>query len=69
MHRNARAWVALLFAAVVVLLLSVASNVCAQVAQATATVAELRIGGEVSTPPGSKRGRPEENAAQNSLYR
>ena len=50
MHRNARAWVPLLFAAVVGLLLSAASNVCAQVAQATATVAELRIGGEVSTP-------------------
>jgi len=49
-HRNARAWVPLLFAAVVGLLLSAASNVCAQVAQATATVAELRIGGEVSTP-------------------
>lgn len=49
MHRNARAWVPLLFA-VVGLLLSAASNVCAQVAQATATVAELRIGGEVSTP-------------------
>ena len=50
MHRNARAWVPLLFAAVVGLFLSAASNVCAQVAQATATVAELRIGGEVSTP-------------------
>ena len=50
MHRNARAWVPLLFAAVVGLLVSAASNVCAQVAQATATVAELRIGGEVSTP-------------------
>jgi DMSO/TMAO reductase YedYZ molybdopterin-dependent catalytic subunit len=49
-HRNARAWVPLLFAAVVGLLVSAASNVCAQVAQATATVAELRIGGEVSTP-------------------
>jgi DMSO/TMAO reductase YedYZ molybdopterin-dependent catalytic subunit len=49
-HRNARAWVPLLFAAVVGLLLSAASNVCAQVAQATATAAELRIGGEVSTP-------------------
>jgi len=49
-HRNARAWVPLLFAAVVGLLLSAASNVCAQLAQATATVAELRIGGEVSTP-------------------
>ena len=50
MHRNARAWVPLLFAAVVGLLFSAASNVCAQVAQATATVAELRIGGEVSIP-------------------
>ena len=50
MHRNARAWVPLLFAAVVGLLLSAASNVCAQVARATATAAELRIGGEVSTP-------------------
>ena len=50
MHRNARAWVALLFAAIVGLLLSAASNVCAQVAQASATVAELRIGGEVATP-------------------
>jgi hypothetical protein len=49
-HRNARAWVPLLFAAVVGLLRSAASNVGAQVAQATATVAELRIGGEVSTP-------------------
>jgi DMSO/TMAO reductase YedYZ molybdopterin-dependent catalytic subunit len=48
-HRNARAWVPLLFAAVVGLLLSAASNVCGQGAQATATVAELRIGGEVST--------------------
>jgi DMSO/TMAO reductase YedYZ molybdopterin-dependent catalytic subunit len=49
-HRNARAWVPLLFAAVVGLLLSAACNVCAQVAQAPATVSELRIGGEVSTP-------------------
>jgi DMSO/TMAO reductase YedYZ molybdopterin-dependent catalytic subunit len=37
-----------LFAAVVGLLLQVAPNVCAQAARAT--VAELRIGGEVSTP-------------------
>lgn len=50
MHRNARAWVPLLFAAVVGLLLSAASHVCAQAAAGTATVAELRIGGEVSTP-------------------
>lgn len=50
MHGNARAWVALLFAAVVGLLLSAASNGCAQAAPGTATVAELRIGGEVSTP-------------------
>ena len=50
MHRNARAWVPLLFAAVVGLLLSAASHVCAQAAPGTATVAELRIGGEVSTP-------------------
>jgi DMSO/TMAO reductase YedYZ molybdopterin-dependent catalytic subunit len=49
-HRNARAWVPLLFAAVVGLLLSAASNVGAQVAQATATVTEPRIDGEVSTP-------------------
>ena len=49
-HRNARAWVALLFAVVAGLLLSAPSDVCAQVAQATATVAELRIGGEVSAP-------------------
>jgi DMSO/TMAO reductase YedYZ molybdopterin-dependent catalytic subunit len=47
---NTRAWVALSFAAVVGLLLSAASNGCAQAAQGTATVAELRIGGEVSTP-------------------
>jgi DMSO/TMAO reductase YedYZ molybdopterin-dependent catalytic subunit len=49
-HRNARAWVAILFAAVIGLLLSTAPNVCAQARPATATVAELRIGGEVSTP-------------------
>jgi DMSO/TMAO reductase YedYZ molybdopterin-dependent catalytic subunit len=49
-HRNVRAWVAILFAAVTGLLLLSAPNVCAQAAPATATVAELRIGGEVSTP-------------------
>jgi DMSO/TMAO reductase YedYZ molybdopterin-dependent catalytic subunit len=49
-HRNVRAWVPILFAAVAGLLLLSAPNVCAQAAQATATVAELRIGGEVSTP-------------------
>ncbi len=49
-HRNARAWVAILFAAVIGLLLSTAPNLCAQARPATATVAELRIGGEVSTP-------------------
>jgi DMSO/TMAO reductase YedYZ molybdopterin-dependent catalytic subunit len=49
-HRNAGDWVATLFAVVVVLLLPAASNVCAQAAPATAAVAELRIGGEVSTP-------------------
>jgi hypothetical protein len=48
-HHNARAWVAILFAVVVGLLLSAEPNVCAQAAQATATVAELRIG-EVSAP-------------------
>jgi DMSO/TMAO reductase YedYZ molybdopterin-dependent catalytic subunit len=45
--RNARAWVPILCAAAVGLLLPFAPNVCAQ---ATPTVAELRIGGEVSTP-------------------
>jgi DMSO/TMAO reductase YedYZ molybdopterin-dependent catalytic subunit len=48
-HRNARAWAPILFAPAVGLVLSSAPNVCAQ-AQATATAAELRIGGEVSTP-------------------
>ena len=48
-HRNARAWASILFAAAVGLVLSSAPNVCAQ-AQALATAAELRIGGEVSTP-------------------
>ncbi len=50
MHRNARAWVAILFAAVIGLLLSLAPRACAQAQPATATVAELRIGGEVATP-------------------
>ena len=50
MHRNVRAWVPILFAAVAGLLLLSAPNGCAQAAQAAATVAELRIGGEVSTP-------------------
>jgi DMSO/TMAO reductase YedYZ molybdopterin-dependent catalytic subunit len=49
-HRNVRAWVPILFAAVAGLLLLSAPSVCAQAAQATATVAELRIGGEVCTP-------------------
>lgn len=50
MHRDARAWVPLLFAAAVGLLLSATPHVCARAAQATASVAELRIGGDVSTP-------------------
>ena len=52
MHRDARAWVPLLVATVLGLFLSAAPDVCVQTAQATASasVAELRIGGEVSTP-------------------
>jgi DMSO/TMAO reductase YedYZ molybdopterin-dependent catalytic subunit len=49
-HRSARAWVPILFTAVVGLLLSTTQIVCAQGAQAIAAVAELRIGGEVSIP-------------------
>ena len=47
-----RPWVPILFAAIVGLFLSALPDVCAQTAQATASasVAELRIGGEVSTP-------------------
>lgn len=52
MRRDVRAWVPILFAAIVGLFLSALPDVCAQTAQATASasVAELRIGGEVSTP-------------------
>ncbi len=52
MHRDARAWVPLLFAAIVGLFFSATPDVCAQTAQAaaSASVAELRIGGEVSAP-------------------
>ncbi len=53
MHRDARASVPLLFAAIVGLFLYLAPDVCAQTAQGTASAsvaAELRIGGEVSTP-------------------
>ena len=51
-RRDVRAWVPILFAAIVGLFLSALPDVCAQTAQATASasVAELRIGGEVSTP-------------------
>lgn len=45
MHRNIRAWVPVLFAASVGQLLPPAPTVCGQT-----TAAELRIGGEVSTP-------------------
>ena len=50
MRRDARAWVPILFATVAGLLLRPAPNVSAQAAPATAAVAQLRIGGEVSTP-------------------
>jgi DMSO/TMAO reductase YedYZ molybdopterin-dependent catalytic subunit len=49
-RRDARAWVPILFATVAGLLLRPAPNVSAQAAPATAAVAQLRIGGEVSTP-------------------
>lgn len=47
MHRNIRAWIPILLSAVLAELLSLAPKTCAQ---ATATTAELRISGAVSTP-------------------
>lgn len=47
MHHNVRAWVPLLFSAVVGQILLASPKACAQT---TATIAELRIGGDVSTP-------------------
>jgi DMSO/TMAO reductase YedYZ molybdopterin-dependent catalytic subunit len=45
-HPNIRVWVPILFAAIVGQLLPSTQNACAQ----TAALAELRIGGDVSTP-------------------